>query len=241
MPLQAAPFRSFRRWATRPTPRSAISPPTGGRRRRPPLPRWPSRCAPNCSVRSTAWAGGWRPARAVTGNVRRSASPPPRGVCRRPTRCSAPSARSSTISASACRVRSRAGWRWRVASLRRLRGALRPPLLAGRIDRDRALLARVGLRPSLITMRVADGNARLEALWRVARSLNPDLVLQRGYARVEADGHVVAGVARARQVGAMTLVFADGRVDVATTDAPPPPPRAKPKASPASSLQPRLL
>jgi exodeoxyribonuclease VII large subunit len=120
-------------------------------------------------------------------------------------------------------------------------GALRPRLLSARIDRDRGLLARVGLRPSLITTRVADGHARLEALWRVARSLNPDLVLQRGYARVEAEGHVVASKAKAREVGAMTLVFADGRVDVATTDAPPPPPRAKPKASPTSSLQPRLL
>jgi len=103
------------------------------------------------------------------------------------------------------------------------------------------LLARAGLRPSLVTTRIADGGRRLEALWRLARSLNPDLVLQRGYARVEADGHVVASADRARDVGVMTLVFADGRVDVAATDAPPPSPRPKPRISPASSLQPRLL
>jgi exodeoxyribonuclease VII large subunit len=120
-------------------------------------------------------------------------------------------------------------------------GALRPRLLAARVDRDRALLARVGLRPQLITARVADGRARLDGLWRLARSLNPDLVLQRGYARVEAEGYIVASADLARKVGAMTLVFADGRVDVATSDAPPAPPRAKPKATPPSSLQPRLL
>jgi exodeoxyribonuclease VII large subunit len=120
-------------------------------------------------------------------------------------------------------------------------GALRPRLLAARVDRDRALLARVGLRPQLVTVRLADGRARLDSLWRLARSLNPDLVLQRGYARVEAEGHVVATAGRAREIGAMTLVFADGRVDVATADAPPSPARAKPKAPPASSLQPRLL
>ena len=120
-------------------------------------------------------------------------------------------------------------------------GALRPRLLAARVERDRVSLARVGLRPPLITARIADGQARLDGLWRLARSLNPDLVLQRGYARVEAEGHVVASADRARDVGAMTLVFADGRVDVAVMDAPPPSPRPKPRISPASSLQPRLL
>jgi exodeoxyribonuclease VII large subunit len=120
-------------------------------------------------------------------------------------------------------------------------GALRPRLLATRVERDRARLTHVGLRPSLVTTRIADGERRLEALWRLARSLNPDLVLQRGYARIEADGHVVASAAKAREVGAMTLVFADGRVDVATTDAPPPPPRPKPKPPTNPSLQPRLL
>ncbi len=124
--------------------------------------------------------------------------------------------------------------------LARASGALRPRLLAARVDRDRALLARVGLRPSLITTRIGDEQARLEALWRVARSLNPDLVLQRGYARVEAEGHVVASVAKAREVGAMRLVFADGGIDVAATDALTAPARSKPKPAPAS-LQPRLL
>ncbi|WBO22394.1 exodeoxyribonuclease VII large subunit [Sphingomonas abietis] len=129
--------------------------------------------------------------------------------------------------------------------LARAAGALRPRLLAARVEKERTALDRVGLRPQLVTARIADGRARLDALWRVAQSLNPDLVLQRGYARVEADGHVVASAARAREVGAMRLVFADGGVDVVATDTPSP--RTKPRPAPASapapasSLQPRLL
>jgi exodeoxyribonuclease VII large subunit len=125
--------------------------------------------------------------------------------------------------------------------LARASGALRPRLLTARIERDRAMLARVGLRPALVAARITEGRARLEGLWRVAQSLNPDLVLQRGYARVEADGHVVASATRAIEIGAMTLVFADGRVNVATTDTPPSPTRPKLRTPPTSSLQPRLL
>jgi exodeoxyribonuclease VII large subunit len=150
-------------------------------------------------------------------------------------------------------------------------GALRPRLLMARVERERATLdrlrrdlgrvatapvleaerrlGRIGLRPALVTARVAEGRARLDALWRVAQSLNPDLVLARGYARVETgageDAHVVTSAARAREVGAMRLVFADGKVEV-TTGAPaappsPPPSRAKPAPAPGASLQPRLL
>jgi exodeoxyribonuclease VII large subunit len=141
-------------------------------------------------------------------------------------------------------------------------GALRPRLLATRVERERATLDRVGrdlsrqatapvvearrrldrvaLRPALVSGRVADARARLEALWRLAQSLHPDRPLARGYARVEAEGHVVASVARAIEVGAMRLVFADGAVNVATTDAPPPS-RGKPRPPRDPSLQPRLL
>ena len=141
-------------------------------------------------------------------------------------------------------------------------GALRPRLLGQRVERDRATLDRLGrdlvrvarqpvveatrrldriqLRPALVTARLADAHARLDGLWRLAQSLNPDLVLRRGYARVEADGHVVATADQAREAGAMRLVFADGAVDVATTE---PPPSSRGKARPPRdpSLQPRLL
>jgi exodeoxyribonuclease VII large subunit len=130
-------------------------------------------------------------------------------------------------------------------------GALRPRLLATRVERERALLARIGLKPALVTARIGDAATRLESLWRVAQSLNPDLVLRRGYARVEAEGHLVTTADRARVVGAMTLVFADGRVAVRTEEpaaaaagpmsVAPPRTKAQPKPVSGPSLQPRLL
>ncbi len=144
-------------------------------------------------------------------------------------------------------------------------GALRPRLLAARVERERATLDRLHrdlsravavpvqaarrrldgrpLRLATVTARFADSRQKLDQLWRVAQSLNPDLVLGRGYARVEAEGHVVPSAARAIEAGRLRLIFADGAVDVATTDSPVPAPaqasRARPK--PAPSLQPRLL
>ena len=142
-------------------------------------------------------------------------------------------------------------------------GALRPRLLAARVERERATLdrlhrdlARVAsvptqearrrldrhpLRLATVTIRYAEARQKLDQLWRVAQSLNPDLVLARGYARVEAEGHVVSSAARAIEAGRMRLVFADGSVDVATTEAPASLPRPKPKPLPGASLQPRLL
>jgi len=142
-------------------------------------------------------------------------------------------------------------------------GALRPRLLAARVERERATLdrlhrdlARVAsvptqearrrldrrpLRLATVTIRYAEARQKLDQLWRVAQSLNPDLVLARGYARVEAEGHVVSSAARAIEAGRMRLVFADGTVDVATTEAPASLPRPKPKPLPGASLQPRLL
>jgi exodeoxyribonuclease VII large subunit len=142
-------------------------------------------------------------------------------------------------------------------------GALRPRLLASRVERERATLERlhrdlgravaapvvearrrldrVALRPGLVTARVTDASARLDTLWRLAQSLHPDRPLARGYARVEAEGHVVATADRAREVGAMRLVFADGAVDVATTEGPASPSRGKPRSPRDPSLQPSLF
>jgi exodeoxyribonuclease VII large subunit len=145
-------------------------------------------------------------------------------------------------------------------------GALRPRLLAARVERERATLDRLHrdlaravtvpvqearrrldrhpLRLVTVTTKMADARSRLDQIWRVAQSLNPDLVLTRGYARVEAGDHVISSAEKARAVGAMRLVFADGRVDVVTSDAAPaapPPPRAKPGPARDPSLQPRLL
>ena len=115
-------------------------------------------------------------------------------------------------------------------------GALRPALLGGRIERERAALARVSRDLDRgVRVPVAEAARRLEAGWRIAAGLNPARLLARGYAWVEAEGHVVASAERARAAGRMALVFADGRVDVATTDAAPP--RAKPRAPRAPSNQ----
>ncbi len=142
-------------------------------------------------------------------------------------------------------------------------GALRPRLLAARVERERATLDRLHrdlgravtmpveaarrrldrqpLRLATVATRFADARQKLDQLWRVAQSLNPDLVLARGYARVEADGHVVPSAARAAEAGRLRLIFADGAIDVAATVSPASPSRPKPKPSPGASLQPRLL
>ncbi len=71
------------------------------------------------------------------------------------------------------------------------------------------------LRPALLEQRVTRSRDKLAQLWRVAASLNPDLVLKRGYARVEKrGGGTVMTAARARSAGALLLRFADDAVDV---------------------------
>ena len=62
---------------------------------------------------------------------------------------------------------------------------------------------------------MADARDRLNRLWRIADSLNPDRVLQRGYARVESrSGGSVTTTGDAQREAALTVVFVDGRVDV---------------------------
>ncbi|SEN73601.1 Exodeoxyribonuclease VII large subunit [Sphingomonas gellani] len=99
--------------------------------------------------------------------------------------------------------------------------------LAGRLDRalERRVIQARGtldrqagaLRPAVLTRRVEAARARLSDLWRLVESLNPDRILERGYARVEArgDGHTVTDAAAARAAGALRLVFRQGQtVDV---------------------------
>lgn len=78
--------------------------------------------------------------------------------------------------------------------LDRAGGALRPAMLLRRLDRDRA---------------------RLDTAWRLAGSLNPDRVLERGYARVTArvGGATLSTADAARAAGVLTLRFAGGSVD----------------------------
>ena len=96
---------------------------------------------------------------------------------------------------------------------------------AARLDRGlerragvaRGQLDRAGgaLRPAVLLRRLERDRARLEAVWRLAGSLNPDRVLERGYARVtaRAGGATLATAEAARGAGALTVRFADGQVD----------------------------
>jgi len=93
-------------------------------------------------------------------------------------------------------------------------GALRPRLLADRLQRDRQRLTSARFRPELVTARAEAARAALERTWRLARSLHPEKPLSRGYAWVERrGGGVVATAEAARSSPALTLHFADGKVD----------------------------
>ena len=66
----------------------------------------------------------------------------------------------------------------------------------------------------MLTQRLDGARSQLDQLWRVATSLNPDRVLERGYARVERRaGGTVISAADAKAAGALILRFADGSVD----------------------------
>jgi exodeoxyribonuclease VII large subunit len=87
----------------------------------------------------------------------------------------------------------------------------------GRVAADaRGDLARTAgaLRPAMLAQRLVAAKSKLDQLWRVAVTLNPDNVLKRGYARIEKRGGGVVGSAdAARKSAALTLHFADGSVD----------------------------
>lgn len=85
----------------------------------------------------------------------------------------------------------------------------------------------------LVDRSIMRAGERLAATSRLLDSLHPDKPLARGYARVEArDGATLGSAAKAEQAGDMTLVFADGRLDVTTGTASAPP---SPPSSPAAS------
>jgi exodeoxyribonuclease VII large subunit len=80
-------------------------------------------------------------------------------------------------------------------------GALRP--FRGRLD------------PRLLQRNAADAKNRLAGLARLLEQLHPERPLARGYARVmERDGATLVSAALAGKAEALTLKFADGKVDV---------------------------
>lgn len=118
--------------------------------------------------------------------------------------------------------------------LARHAGALRPALLSARVSRERERLDARRLRPEVLLQRIDHARGKVEALDRLRRSLNPEAPLERGYVLVtDSDGNLVKDRATAAQRTALTLKFADGKLDV-TTGSTPPPLRPAPKPRPAA-------
>jgi len=93
-------------------------------------------------------------------------------------------------------------------ALQKNAGRLSLPLLSARLARAQDRLDGQRLRPAVLTARLGQDRARLEALARVAQSLNPDAVLQRGYVRVTgADGRTLVSRAEAAAETVLTLHF----------------------------------
>ncbi|MCI4655372.1 exodeoxyribonuclease VII large subunit [Sphingomonas aquatilis] len=95
----------------------------------------------------------------------------------------------------------------------------RVTLARGSLDRSAG-----ALRPAVLERQVERGRERLAATWRLVQSLNPDAVLDRGYARVTArDGTTLSSAAAVRAAGAVTLRFRDDSVDAVVGDEAPAP------------------
>lgn len=122
---------------------------------------------------------------------------------------------------------------------------LSAPLLAARLERARDRLAAARLAPALVTRRIDTARGQLAALARLAQSLNPDNVLERGYVRVTApDGRTLTSRAAAAGEAALALHFRDGVLDVAPAGGDAPvrgAPRPKPAPRPAPPEQGKLL
>ncbi len=115
--------------------------------------------------------------------------------------------------------------------------------LERRVTLARGALDRGGgaLRPAMLERQLEAARRRLEATWRLAESLNPDGVLQRGYAIVtDRNGRVLPSATEARAAGQVTIRFRDepvpATVEGTTVE------RARPRgyAKPAAD-QPRLF
>ncbi len=95
----------------------------------------------------------------------------------------------------------------------------RVTLARGSLDRSAG-----ALRPAVLERQVERGRERLASTWRLVQSLNPDAVLDRGYARVTArDGTTLSSAAAVRAAGAVTLRFRDDSVDAVVGDEAPAP------------------
>ncbi|WP_082445797.1 exodeoxyribonuclease VII large subunit [Sphingomonas sp. Leaf20] len=85
----------------------------------------------------------------------------------------------------------------------------------GSLDRSGA-----ALRPATLERKLEGARARLDATWRLVQSLNPDAILDRGYARVTArdGGATLSSAGATRVAGALALHFRDGVVEALVDD-----------------------
>src|SRR3546814_6990568 len=91
-------------------------------------------------------------------------------------------------------------------------GALRPALLRQYVNRAAERVARLQLRPDYLERVYRDRATAFDRVSRLFTSVNPDLPLQRGFARVLAGDRLVKSVADAQAAGAVSLHFRDGAV-----------------------------
>ncbi len=116
------------------------------------------------------------------------------------------------------------------------RARLSAPLLAARLERAQGRLEAVRFGPLLVTQRIASGQDRLAGLARLARSLNPDQVLERGYVRVTApDGRTLTTMVQAQGEPVLTLHFRDGLLGVVPGETAPSRAAPRPKPAPRSA------
>ena len=113
--------------------------------------------------------------------------------------------------------------------------------LADRAAQARERLIEKGSKLSapLLRSNLRHARERLVTLERVMRSLDPDSVLQRGYARVtDAAGRTLTAMGMAAKEAALTLRFRDGSLDVVPAGSSRPP---RAKSAPPPGDQPKLL
>ncbi|HWV12543.1 MAG TPA: exodeoxyribonuclease VII large subunit [Sphingobium sp.] len=116
-------------------------------------------------------------------------------------------------------------------------GALRPALLHQHLARAKERLDRQRLRPDYLSRVFHDRATAFDRLSRLFVSVNPDLPLARGFARVMAGDRLIKSVAEAQAAGTMSLHFSDRAIgaEVATGSASPTLEKAPQQAISASS------
>lgn len=115
-------------------------------------------------------------------------------------------------------------------------GALRRPLLDRLLDRAQERLGRLQLRPDYLKRVYDDRATAFDRVSRLFLSVNPDLPLQRGFARVMAGDKLVRTVAEAKAAGMVSLRFQDGSVGATVDGGDVPRPLEKPPAQAISPV-----